>query len=117
MVVSKTTALVEMFVEHPERMPYPVCPECEGRLKVFSLYRRPVEAVFYCPDCDWNESVTDMDEVAGEPVHGAGSKTYLHGDFLVTATPEGNTLVENMSDHDQYSTYRRPIRPGAIVGF
>ena len=95
--------LVRMFEEHPDRLPYKVCPDCGGSLKVFPLFRRPAETVLYCPKCSWNDSMTDMTAVIGEPLHGPGSSTYLQGDFLVTFTRDGRTLVENMSEHASIS--------------
>ena len=57
--------------------------------------RRPGEIAFYCPGCDWNASVTDVDEARGVP--SGGPLRYLDGDALVTLGGRFG-LVENTAD-------------------
>lgn len=49
---------------------------------MFRYSRRPGEIAFYCPACDWNASVADVDEERGVP--SGGPPRYLDGDALVT---------------------------------
>ena len=60
----------EHFREHPGDRPYRRCPACGGELRMFRYSRRPGEIAFYCPGCDWNASVTDVDEARGVPSGG-----------------------------------------------
>lgn len=85
----------EHFREHPGDRPYRRCPECGGELRMFRYSRRPGEIAFYCPGCDWNASVTDVDEARGVPSD--GPLRYLDGDSLVTLGGRFG-LVESTAD-------------------
>lgn len=61
----------EHFREHPGDRPYRRCPVCGGELRMFRYSRRPGEIAFYCPGCDWNASVTDVDEARGRSLRRA----------------------------------------------
>lgn len=85
----------EHFREHPGDRPYRRCPACGEELRMFRYSRRPGEIAFYCPGCDWNASVTDVDEARGVP--SGGPLRYLDGDALVTLGGRFG-LVENTAD-------------------
>ncbi len=64
-------------------------------IRPFWYSRRPGEIAFYCPGCDWNASVTGVDEARDVP--SGGPLRYLDGDALVTLGARFG-LVENTAD-------------------
>lgn len=96
----------EHFREHPRDRPYRRCPSCGSELRMFRHSRRPGEIAFYCPGCDRNASVTDVDEARSVPSD--GPLRYLDGDSLVTLGGRFG-LVENTAD--LYALSHRPHAP------
>ena len=79
----------------PATAPTGAAPRAAGSSACSGTPAARGEIAFYCPGCDWNASVTDVDEARGVP--SGGPLRYLDGDALVTLGGRFG-LVENTAD-------------------